>query len=377
MLNRVMMIAGEASGDAHGSRVVSALKKKRPSVEVYGIGGDRMQKEGMKVLYHASALSFMGFVEVVRHLSFIREVEARLEQELIRHRPDVVVLIDYPGFNLRFARRAKRHGLKILYYISPQVWAWHKSRVKKMKHVVDAMKVVFPFEVGLYEKEGVDVEFVGHPLAESLGSTLSREEFCKGQGLDPTKKILALLPGSRKQELEMILPTMLNAAASLRARHDVQIAIGVASNLGVDELQRFVSGLFPVKMVENKTYELMCHAEAAIVTSGTATLETGWFGTPLVVVYKTSPVSFFIGRLLVNVPNIGLVNIVAGKTIVPELLQNDLTVNNLVQTVGRMLSDDEYLDKVKAELSVIRQKLGGPGASARVADGIIQLGEAA
>jgi lipid-A-disaccharide synthase len=377
MLHRVMMIAGEASGDFHGSRVIMELKKRRPAVEVYGIGGDNMRQEGMELLYHSTYLSFMGFVEVVKHLGMIRKVETRLERVLEDRRPDVLVLIDYPGFNLRFARKAKQRGIRILYYISPQVWAWHKGRVKKMKTLVDRMKVVFPFEVELYKKEGINVEFVGHPLAESLSSKMTREEFCRAEGLDAGRRILGLFPGSRRQEVQKIFPTMLDAAAELRQVHDLQVAVGVASSLGSNEFKRFLSDGSPVKLVENKTHELMQHADVAIVTSGTATLETGWFGTPLVVVYKTSPLSFFIGRMLVDVSHIGLVNIVAGKPVAPELLQNDLTVENLVQAVDRILTDDEYRQAMKVELLNIKQKLGLPGASERVAAGIIEVGEAA
>ncbi|MBM2840052.1 MAG: Lipid-A-disaccharide synthase [Bacteroidetes bacterium] len=377
MLQRVMMIAGEASGDFHGSRVIKELKKLRPSVDVYGIGGDNMRREGMKLLYDCSSLSFMGFVEVVKHLGTIKKVETTLEHVLDDRRPDVLVLIDYPGFNLRFARKAKQRSIKILYYISPQVWAWHKGRVKKMKMLVDRMKVVFPFEVELYRKEGINVEFVGHPLAESLSSTMTREEFCKAEELDAGRRILGLFPGSRRQELLKIFPTMLGAATELQRKHDVQIAVGVAPNLGVGEFREYVPHGSPVRLVENKTHELMQHADAAIVTSGTATLETGWFGTPLVVVYKASPLSFFIGRMLVDVSHIGLVNIVAGKAVAPELLQNEMTVENLVGAVSRILTDDAYRQRMKADLSTIKQKLGSRGASARVAEGIIELGEAA
>lgn len=377
MLERVMMIAGEASGDSHGARVIGELKKRRPSVEVYGIGGDNMQREGMELLFHTSSLSFMGFVEVVKHLSFIRKVERRLEKVLVERPPDVLVLIDYPGFNLRFARKARLHNIRILYYISPQVWAWHKSRVKKMKPLVDRMKVIFPFEVDLYKKEGINVEFVGHPLAESLRSTMTRGEFCNEAGLDPDRKILGLLPGSRQQEIDRIFPTMLEAGSELRLKHGIQIAVGVASNLGVEELKRFVPGNSALVLIENKTHELMRHADAAIVTSGTATLETGWFATPLVIVYKTSPLSFFIGRMVVDLANIGLVNIVAGKTVAPEFLQSEMTVRNLVAAIGRILTDEAYNHTMKVELSQIRQKLGQTGASSRVAEGIVELGEAA
>ena len=377
MLQRVMMIAGEASGDLHGSRVIRELKARRPAVEVFGIGGDNMRREGMEILYHASSLSFMGFVEVIRHLSLIRSVETAMERALVARRPDVLVLIDYPGFNLRFAGKARKHGARILYYISPQVWAWHKSRLKKMKPLVDKMKVVFPFEVELYRKEGIDVEFVGHPLVESLRATSTREEFCRMAGLDPARKIVGLFPGSRRQEIAKIFPTMLRAGEEVRRAHGVQLAVGVASNLGAGELKGHVPADSSAVLIENSTYELMCHSDAAMVTSGTATLETGWFGTPVVVVYKTSPLSFFIGRLLVDVPNIGLVNIVAGKTVAPEFLQNELTADNLVQAVGRMLTDETYRTTMKNELSKIKEKLGAPGASGRVAEGVIALGEAA
>ncbi len=377
MLQRVMMIAGEASGDLHGSRVIHELRKRRPSVEVYGIGGDAMQRESMELLYHSSLLSFMGFVEVVRHVSLIREVEKGLEKVLNERRPDVLVLIDYPGFNLRFARTAKRHGIKVLYFISPQVWAWHKSRVKKMRSLVDRMKVVFPFEVELYAKEGINVEFVGHPLAESLHSSMTREEFCVSAGLNADRKILGLLPGSRKQEIEKIFPTMLEAATRLQRTHNVQVAVGVASNLGASELKRFVPHDSGIVLVEHKTHELMRHSDAVIVTSGTATLETGWFGTPMIVVYKTSPVSFLIGRMLVDVANIGLVNIVAGKAIVPEFLQNEMTAERLAGAIDRIFNDETYRKTMSLELSHIKQKLGQTGASARVAEGIIELGEAA
>ncbi len=377
MLGRVMMIAGEASGDAHGARVIRELRSRRPSVEIYGVGGDNMRREGMDLIYHISSLSFMGFVEVVKHLSFVREVERKLETLLEDRRPDVLVLIDYPGFNLRFARKAKRHSIRILYYISPQVWAWHKGRVRKMKALVDRMKVVFPFEVELYRRENINVEFVGHPLAESLQSTLTREEFCRAAGLDPGGKILGLFPGSRKQEIERVFPTLLEAGRELHRADKVQVAVGVAPNLGRAELERFVPGGSPVVLVENMTHELMRHADAAIVTSGTATLETGWFCTPLVVVYKTSPLSFMIGRVLVDVANIGLVNIVAEKTVAPEFLQDELTTENLVAAVHKILADEGYRHTMKVELSQIRRKLNQPGASARVAEGIIELGEAA
>ena len=372
-----MMIAGEASGDLHGSGVVRALKERLPAVEVFGIGGDNMKREGMELLQHISGLSFMGFVEVVRNLRKISALEQEMHAVLVVRKPDVVVLIDYPGFNLRFARRVKKLGIPVLYYISPQVWAWNKGRVKKMKHLVDRMKVVFPFEVEIYRKEGIDVEFVGHPIVERIGSSTTRDEFLRARDLDLSKKLVGLFPGSRLQEIERIYPVMLETAVELQRKFDVQIAVGVAPNLGKGVLREFAPEGSSVVMVENATYDLMCHADAAIVTSGTATLETGWFGTPMVVVYRTSPITFFIGRLLVDVPSIGLVNIVAGKKVVPEFIQHEMRTDKLVQAVGKILSDENVAREMRNGLSVIKAKLGGPGASARVADGIISLGRAA
>jgi len=377
MLSRLMMIAGEASGDLHGSGVVRELKKRLPSLEIFGIGGDNMQREGMELVHHIASLSFMGFVEVVRHLSLIRSVEKSLETVFEQRKPDVVVLIDYPGFNLRFARRIRKQGAKILYYISPQVWAWNKGRVKKMKRLVDRMKVVFPFEVEIYKQEGIDVEFVGHPLVEVLGQTCSRDDFFRTHGLDPGKKLLGLFPGSRPQEIERILPSMVAAALRLEQLTGVQAAVGVAANLGAACVRTFIPEGSSIFLLENASYDLMKHSDVAVVTSGTATLETGWFGTPLVVVYKTSPVTFLLGKLLVDVPYIGLVNIVAGKRVAPELIQHDLTPDNLIVAVRRIIEEGGYAERMRAELSVIKTKLGIPGASARVAEGIIALGEAA
>ena len=377
MLRRVMIIAGEASGDLHGAGVVRELKRRVPAVDVYGIGGDNMKREGMELVRHISAMSFMGFVEVLKNLPLIRAAEQELEGLLVSRTPDVLVLIDYPGFNLRFARRAKKHGVRVLYYISPQVWAWNRRRVKKMRRLVDKMKVVFPFEVEIYTGEGIDVEFVGHPLVESLRSLTTREEFFHANGFDPGKKLLALLPGSRRQEIERILPVMVDAACLLVQSNGVQVGLGVAPTIGPDLVKRFIPASGSIRLIENGTHELMAHADAAIVTSGTATLETGWFGTPMAVVYKTSPLTYLIGRIFVNVKNIGLVNIVAGKTVVPEFVQHQMSTAAIAGAVQRVLVDEAYERMMKAELSVIKEKLGLPGASARVADEIIALGEAA
>jgi lipid-A-disaccharide synthase len=376
-LRRVMMVAGEASGDLHGAGVVRELRRRVPEVQIFGIGGDAMEREGMECLVHIRELSFMGLLEVIKNLGTVRRVEKAMRVVLEQRRPDVAVLIDYPGFNLRFARDVKKCGIPVLYYISPQVWAWHKSRVHTMRRLVDKMKVVFPFEVPLYQSAGVDVEFVGHPVAERIGSRIERGAFFAAHGLQPEKKLLALLPGSRVQELEKILPVMATAGERLQRELGVQVALGVAPNLGPDLVRSYLPADAHPLLVEHATYDLMCHADAVIVTSGTATLETGWFATPMVVVYKTSPLTYHVGRLLVDIKNIALANIVAGKSVVPELIQHQLTVGRLVDAARRLLTDQQYATTMRQELSVIKNKLGGPGASARVAEGIIALAEAA
>lgn len=377
MPGRVLMIAGEASGDLHGSGVVRELKRLDPAVEVFGIGGGNMRAAGMEIIVDIAELSFMGIVEVVRNVGTVMKVSRTMNAVLRDRRPEVVVLIDYPGFNLRFARRAKAAGVPVLYYISPQVWAWNKGRVRRMIGVVDAMKVVFPFEVDVYRSEGIDVECVGHPLAEHIGVSMSREEFFRSRGFQPGKLLIGLFPGSRPQEIETIFPVMVKAAAQLLASGDVQVGVGVAPNLGPAMLRKHLPAGSPIVLVEHGTYDLMAHADATMVTSGTATLETGWFGTPMVIVYKTSSLTFFVGRMLVKVPAIGLVNIVAGRMLVPEFIQGEMTSGNLAREVGRLLREPEYAQAVRRSLSVIRPLLGVPGASARVARAVLALRSAA
>lgn len=273
MVQRVMIIAGEASGDLHGAGVVRELKRLSPDVDVYGVGGDKMKREGMDIIYHLRELGFMGFMEVLKHLPFIKTMEYTLEQIVKFKKPDVLILIDYPGFNLRFARIAKRYGVKIVYYISPQVWAWHKSRLKKIRLLVDKMLVIFPFEEAFYRAEGIDAEFVGHPLLEVLESKLDRKNFCKRFSLDQQKPIIALLPGSRKQEIDHIFPEMLSAARMISLQNDAQIVVGVAPTLE-EEYFRTLYNIKDVHFIKGLTYEVMANADFAFVTSGTATLET-------------------------------------------------------------------------------------------------------
>ncbi|MEX0603044.1 MAG: lipid-A-disaccharide synthase, partial [Bacteroidota bacterium] len=357
MATRVMMIAGEASGDLHGSGVVRELRRQRKGIEIFGVGGDRMRQAGMDLVYHVNELGFMGFVEVVKHLPLIRSVERTLAQLLKFKRPDVVVLIDYPGFNLRFAKTAKKFGIPVVYYISPQVWAWHRSRVKSMRGVVDLMLTVFEFETAFYRKEGIEAECVGHPLLESLEHSLPKKQFQQRYGIDSGKPILALLPGSRKQEIQNIFPVMLSAGRELAAGRGMELAVGVAPTLE-ERYFRTMFTLDGVRLVKGATYDLMKHADFAIVTSGSATLETALFGTPIVVLYKTSWLTYLLGRMLIRVKNIGLVNIVAGKTVVPEFIQHRATPGRIVSTVTDLLDTPGAVAAIKKELAGVRSLLG-------------------
>ena len=367
-----MIIAGEASGDLHGAGVVRELRRSNPGIEIFGVGGDRMKEEGMQLIYHVNELGFMGFAEVIKHLPVIRSMKIALETILKHKKPDVVLLIDYPGFNLRFARFAKRLGRKVVYYISPQVWAWHRSRVKKMRGMVDAMLVIFPFEVDVYRAEGIEAEFVGHPLLEELDVKPDRSAFVRRLGLDPSKKILALLPGSRRQEIDMIFPEMLRAARTIAESEEMEIVVGIAPTLKEEMFHAFYN-LDRVHLVKSASHEVMANADFALVTSGTATLETAMLGTPMVVVYKTSWATYLIGRLLIRVRNIGLVNIVAGKQIVPEFIQGRAVASTMAREVIRLLRDDGALSSMREELLAVRTRLGEFGASRKVAQRILSM----
>ncbi len=373
---RIMIIAGEASGEMHGAGVVAALKARYPEIDVFGVGGERMKRAGCALVYHIERFSVMGLTEVVRHLPFIRRALRRLDGLLASRRPDLVILIDYPDFNLRLARKARRRGIPVLYYISPQVWAWRPRRIHAIVRNVDCMAVVFPFEVELYEKAGGKVVFVGHPLLEVLESRQSRTEFCESVGLDSDRPIIGMLPGSRTMEVERMLPAMAGTLRNVqRDLPGVQGVIGLAPTVSGTDLAACLAGnedleedVVKVPEVENSTYEVMKHADLLLVTSGTATLESACFGTPLLVLYRMSRLSWWIARRLVRIPDIGLVNVVAGRRIAPEFLQDAVDPETLSPVVLELLKDPEKRQAMACELREVRSRLGTPGASSRVAD---------
>ena len=305
-----MIITGEVSGDLIGGSLIRELKSLKPDLYVSGIGGDRMKSEGMEVLYHTDQMAFLGFAEVVKHLPFIRKVQKKLIDVIKNEKINCVVLIDYPGFNLSIAKKLKPLGVKIIYYVSPQLWAWAKGRVKKVRRLVDKMLVVFPFEVDFYQKENVNVEYVGHPLVERINQYkfLSRDEFFSKFNIDKQKEILLVMPGSRKQEVKEIFPEVLKAADKLAQNFDLQVVVARSKNIEEKYLRKDSSSEKFVTIADHN-YELMKYSRFGIIKSGTSTLEAGFFALPMIVIYKTNPLTYMIGKQLVKLDRIGMVNI--------------------------------------------------------------------
>jgi len=376
----VLIVAGEASGDLHGAGVVRALKQLEPQTEIFGIGGDDMAAAGMELLFHVRDMAVVGFTEILRHLRFFRRVMKTLEREVARRKPDAVILIDYPGFNLRFAARLHRGCEKlpkILYYIAPQVWAWGAKRIPKMARLIDQMAVVFPFETPPFQSAGIPTEFVGHPLLEGLRPKLTTEAFFSRYQLAAESPLLGLLPGSRRDEIARLLPDMLATARLVRQSiPDLQIAVAMAPNLPEDFYRAWVKD-DGVRLVSNSTYEVMRDSRSCLVCSGTATLETACFGTPLVVVYRISRLSYEIGKRVVKMPYIGLVNVVAGRKIAPEFIQNDFRPERVAPVLAKMIQDRDHHAEMKQALAEVRSNLGTPGASRRTAELALQLCEQA
>ena len=368
-MKKILIIAGEASGDLHGSNLVKAMKEQDPSVVFYGVGSRNMRDAGVSMLADASEISVVGATEVLTHIGAICRVYTKLKRFLREERPDLLILIDFPDFNILTGKAARKLGVPILYYISPQVWAWRKGRVNTLAKLVTAMMVVFPFEVDLYRDAGVDVRFVGHPLADIVMSAYTREGSRAFLGIARDRRTIALLPGSRTKEIMHLLPDMLKAAAILSGRFpDVQFVLPVAPTLAHGLVERYVaeSGV-PVRIIDGKVYDVLRASDAAIVTSGTATLETGLMAIPMVIVYRISRLSYLIGRMFIHVKHIGLVNIVAGRTIVPELIQNDVTPEKIAGAIGTLLADPGKYEQVENDLRQVRVKLGEGGASSRAA----------
>lgn len=361
------IIAGEASGDLHGANLMKALLKEDPKAQFRFWGGERMAAVGGELRKHYRELAFMGFVEVAMNLRTILGNLKKCKGDIEQYQPDVLILVDYPGFNMRIAEFAKKQGIKVVYYISPQIWAWKQNRVHKLKRDVDRMLCILPFEKDFYARFGVKVDFVGHPLIDAIEGreAFSAEARKKEWGLDHGKAVIAVLPGSRKQEIQSMLPVMLKAGRRFK---DHQLVLAAAPSQDRDFYHK-VADLKNVAIVEGKTYDLLEIADAAMVTSGTATLETALFGVPEVVCYKGNWFSYWIARQLVKVEYISLVNLIAGKEVVKELIQADMNSRKLAMELQKCIDNKAYFDQ---EYQTLKEKLGGGGASAKAAQIIIE-----
>ena len=361
----LLMVAAEASGDQHGAALVRALHERFPHLQVYGLGGDHMRAAGVETLFDVQTLNVVGVVEVLAKVSAGLRMAHRLLRAAVCRGTRVVVLIDAPGFNLHLARLAKRAGLSVVYYVSPQIWAWRQQRVKRVARYVDKMLTLFPFEVPLYTAAGVDAEYVGHPLLDHLHCLPAPAQAAQTLGLDVRSPIMALLPGSRRQELRRLLPPMLAAFQRVQRRlPSLQGIIPVAPTLTMEEIQPLLRpGSLPVTVIAGHSHTALRAADVALVASGTATLEAGLIGTPMVVVYKLHPVTAWLARRVLRIPYIGLVNIVAGRPMVPELLQEALCPQTLAALALHCLEHPEVAQHIRSELALLRPALGlGDGA---------------
>jgi lipid-A-disaccharide synthase len=364
---RLLISCGEASGDLYGAELVRHLREQVPGLDAFGLGGDRLQAEGASLLAHVRDLAVVGLLEVVSHLRHLRAVFGRVLDEADRRRPDAAVLVDYPDFNLRLARALHRRGIPVIYYVSPQLWAWRRGRMDDIRESVSRMLVIFPFEEALYRDAGVPVSFVGHPLVSLVHPPADPVTLRRELGLDPGRPVIALLPGSRAKEVAHNLPPIAASIDALAAaRPELQFVAAVAASLDPALIRRGL-GDRPVTIAHDRTHAALSAATAAIVASGTATVEAALLGAPMVVVYRLSPWTYRLGRRFVRVPYYAMVNLIGGRRVVPELIQGDFTAERVLAEIGPLLDDTETRRQMQRDLREVREKLGAPGASARAA----------
>ena len=373
-MTRILISAGEASGDIHAAAVTAAIKKIDSSVEVFGMGGDALRNAGGEVLFDIKDHGVMGFVEVLKKLPDLFKLRDDFEKVMDERKPDCLITVDYPGFNMKLAKLAHDKGIPVVSYIAPSAWAWHKSRAKKVAKIVDKVACIFPFEYDVYKEAGAHVEFVGHPLVDIVKPSMTKEEAMAFAGKEEGKKLILLMPGSRLMEIEKMLPTLLEAAKIIKKQlPEVSFVMPRAGTIPISLLEEKIqaSGL-DVKITEGNNYDLFSVADLALATSGTVTLEAALCGLGSVIVYKTNPVTYFIAKLLVNIPHIGLPNIVAAKSVVPELIQNDFTPTKVAQEALALL-ESERNAKMKEDLAYVKERLGKPGAVGRVAELVLKI----
>jgi lipid-A-disaccharide synthase len=374
----VIIVAGEASADLHGSHLVAALKRLDPGLDFWGIGGSRLQEAGVRILFNSSDMAVVGLTEVVSRLATVTRAYRTLKSILRKNRPALLILMDYPDFNLRLARAAKRFQVPVLYYIGPQVWAWRKGRVETIRRCVDRMAVILPFEKDFYRERGLHVEHVGHPLLEEIPMDLDGKKVRMELGLDQASPVLALLPGSRKEEVTNLLPVMVEAAERIRSTHArMKCLLPRASTIPAELLDGLLKkSTLDVRVIQGDVHRVLKACDLALVASGTATLEAAILETPMIIVYRVSSFSYWIGRMVISVPFIGLVNLVAGEEVVPELIQGDVTPVRLAREAMDILDHDERRRHMVGKLRALRETLGQGSASERTARIALEMIEA-
>lgn len=363
------IIAGEVSGDMHAANLIAEIKKKDSHAEFRAWGGDQMKAQGVTLVKHLRHMAFMGFVEVAANLRKVLGNISECKKDIVEYAPDAVILVDYPGFNLRIAKFAHEKGFRVFYYISPQVWAWKRRRVKKIKESVDKMLVILPFEEDFYKNYGIDVTYVGNPLLDELSktTTANRHVFLRRNSLGEKREIIALLPGSRRQEVKRMLGVMLKVIPHFP---QYQFVIAGVPSVGKDLYKKLI-GSTDVTFIEGQTYDLLQNASAALVTSGTATLETALFHVPEVVCYKANRLSYLIAKKLIRVKYISLVNLVMDKQVVAELIQDDLTEENLVNQLNQLLTNGKVQSQLLDDYMELQSRLGDAGASEMAANVVV------
>ncbi|MBF0522611.1 MAG: lipid-A-disaccharide synthase [Candidatus Omnitrophica bacterium] len=370
-----IIVAGEASGDMHAAHLVEAMRRLDPSITFSGLGGPQMESLGVRLYFDMTKIAVVGFVEVLKHYKKFKEIFTLILQKCDEIKPAAVILVDYPGFNLRLAVELKKRNIKVIYYISPQVWAWKKNRVYTIQKSVDKMLVLFQFEKDFYAKFGIDVDFVGHPLVDIVKTSQPKEQFLSSLNLNPKELTIGLLPGSRQKEIETLLPVMLDASRILLNKHPkAQFLLIKAPTIERPLLEKYLEK-FPIKLsiIEQATYDGINACDFCMVASGTATLETAILEKPMVVVYKTSLLTWILAKLLVKIPNIGLVNVVAGKRVVPECIQFQATGKNIAEEIERFIIDENKTSLIKEELKKVRKSLGAGGSGSNAALRILGL----
>ncbi|MBU2540573.1 MAG: lipid-A-disaccharide synthase [Candidatus Omnitrophica bacterium] len=378
-MKTIFIVAGETSGDRHGASLVKALQDKHLEIKFFGLGGKYLQEAGVKLLFNITDLAVVGFFEVLHNLAKFRSIFVKTLNEIKRIKPACCILIDYPGFNLRLARELKKMHIPVIYYISPQVWAWHRSRVKLIKKYVDKMIVVFEFEKEFYRRFGIEAEFVGHPLLDAVEIKKDSNQLIKKYNLKKEKTTIALLPGSRKKEIQKLLPIMLESARIIdkNNQRNTQFIFIQSNTLNNDSsLTPLLEGfkdLDLIKVSEDEIYDCLSASDLAIVASGTATLETALTSTPMVIIYKLNLLSWMLARLLVKIPYIGLVNVVAGEKVVPELIQFKAQPRLIGRACLELLSDKGKYQEIKLKLDSLKKRLGKVGASKSAAEIIAKL----